>query len=178
MNIFAVDSDPTIAAQSLVDKHVVKMILESAQMLGRAHEALGTLSFPHYFMSVGKPHWHHPCTLWVQESPANYQWLAHHLSALCREYTYRYGKVHMVSRKALSRWLKGTVPLGYGNFDRAILSPFHEATGDIKAGDPVSTYRLYYHKAKSHLWTWTRREPPNWIPRELLIHHDNKWSKR
>ena len=37
MNIFYLDSDPVKAAQIQYNKHVVKMILESAQMLCTAH---------------------------------------------------------------------------------------------------------------------------------------------
>ena len=33
MNIFVLDEDPVISAQQACDKHVVKMILESAQMI-------------------------------------------------------------------------------------------------------------------------------------------------
>ena len=40
MNIFVVDESPVVSAQQLCDKHVVKMILESAQMLSTAHRVL------------------------------------------------------------------------------------------------------------------------------------------
>ena len=33
MNIFAINENPIVAAQEQCDKHVVKMIVESAQML-------------------------------------------------------------------------------------------------------------------------------------------------
>jgi hypothetical protein len=86
LNIFAVDSDPVVAAQSLCDAHVVKMILESAQMLCAAHPA-GVAPY--------KPtHMKHPCTIWTRTSRENYDWLCRHAKALCEEYTYRYGKRH------------------------------------------------------------------------------------
>ena len=40
MNIFILDNDPVIAAQMQCDKHVVKMIVESAQMLSTVHRML------------------------------------------------------------------------------------------------------------------------------------------
>ena len=40
MNIFVVDEHPIAAANQMIDKHVVKMILESGQMLSTAHRVL------------------------------------------------------------------------------------------------------------------------------------------
>ena len=40
MNIFVLDKDPHIAAQMHCDRHVPKMIVESAQMLSTAHRLL------------------------------------------------------------------------------------------------------------------------------------------
>ena len=86
MNIFVVDYDPNKSAQDLCDKHVVKMILETAQMLCAAHP-IGTAPYK-------ATHLKHPCTLWVARSIDNYEWLLTHGYALCREYTARYGKRH------------------------------------------------------------------------------------
>ena len=86
MNIFAVDADPKIAAQQLCDKHVVKMILESAQMLCAV--------FPNGDAPYRRAFYNHPCTKWARESAENYEWLLDHAYAMCQEYTRRYGKVH------------------------------------------------------------------------------------
>ena len=40
MNIFYLHPDPTIAAQMMCDKHVLKMVLETAQLLSTAHREL------------------------------------------------------------------------------------------------------------------------------------------
>ena len=40
MNVFVLDDDPVVAAQLQCDKHVVKMIVESAQMLSTIHRML------------------------------------------------------------------------------------------------------------------------------------------
>ena len=86
MNIFVVDSDPKTSAQQLCDKHVVKMILESAQML--------CSPFPKGDAPYKRAYYNHPCTLWARESQRNYEWLVDHAYAMCQEYTRRYGKVH------------------------------------------------------------------------------------
>ena len=101
MNIFVTDPSPTVSAQSLPDKHIVKMPLESCQMLaivcsekwghgyGELHKKDGTA----YFTDKGAFR-NHPCTVWANESNINAWWLVAHAMALCEEYTHRYGKVH------------------------------------------------------------------------------------
>ena len=88
MNIFYLDENPVIASQYHLDKHIVKMPLETAQILCTIHWTKGKEA-PY------KPtHLKHPCTLWVGESIKNYDWVCELGIALCKEYTYRYGKVH------------------------------------------------------------------------------------
>ena len=48
MNIFYVDRDPVKAAQMMCDKHIVKMILESAQMLCTAKRVLDGIEWTDY----------------------------------------------------------------------------------------------------------------------------------
>ena len=98
MNIFVTDPDPAKSAQSLPDKHIVKMPLESCQMLaivastkwGHGFGKLPKLDGTPYLTDKGAFRGH-PCTIWAQE---NYRWLIEHGLALCAEYTNRYGKVH------------------------------------------------------------------------------------
>ena len=75
MNIFYLDEDPFEAARLQYNKHVVKMILESAQMLCTAHH--------HYESSVDIPykkaHYNHPSTKWTRENASNYSWLYRHM---------------------------------------------------------------------------------------------------
>jgi len=91
MNIFYLDSDPVKAAQAQYDKHVVKMILESAQMLCTAHH--------HYDnghnVPYKKAHYNHPSTIWCRQNSRQYYWLFHHMLALGDEYTKRYNKTHL-----------------------------------------------------------------------------------
>jgi hypothetical protein len=86
MNIFVVDEDPEVAARQLCDKHVVKMILETAQMLC-------TVAHNHGYEAPYKvAHPKHPCTLWAGKSAANWTWLIDHGLAMSEEYTERYGR--------------------------------------------------------------------------------------
>ena len=91
MNIFYLDEDPEVAAILQYNKHVVKMILESAQMLCTAHhELLDDPEVPY------KPaHINHPSTIWCRQNTRHYFWLYEHMLALGHEYTNRYGKKHL-----------------------------------------------------------------------------------
>jgi hypothetical protein len=95
MNIFYLDRDPYKAASHFYDKHKVKMILESAQMLCTAHHVCGNPDDVPYRQA----HLNHPSTIWARESRPNYFWLYEHMVALGQEYTKRYGKIHMTIDK-------------------------------------------------------------------------------
>ena len=94
MNIFYFDDCPVESAQAQPDKMLVKMPLETAQMLCTAHRELDG---DEYADSVGlykRAYWNHPCTIWARKAKANYQWLYDHFIALGDEYKYRYGREH------------------------------------------------------------------------------------
>lgn len=88
MNIFYTSQCPTEAAIFLDNKRVVKMVLESAQMLSTAINEYGGKGF------YKSTHKNHPCNVWLRQSKYNYLWLAKHFESLCKEYTKRYGKIH------------------------------------------------------------------------------------
>ena len=90
MNIFFVDNNPETAARMLCDKHIVKMPLESAQMLSSVWHRYGHGDKVQYKESFKN----HPMTIWAGDSYENYIWLRKHALELCFEYTRRYGKVH------------------------------------------------------------------------------------
>lgn len=149
MNIFALDLDPTIAARMHLDKHIVKMPLESAQMLS-------TLNAPN---APYKPtHKNHPCTLWAGATTGNYDWLVQLGMALCHEYTYRYGKVHKCQAVIeLLRLAPASVPLGP-------LTAFALAMPDeCKQEDAVLSYQKYYRDHKRSIGAWKNRECPEFM---------------
>lgn len=88
MNIFVTSPCPVESAEALDDKRVVKMVLESAQMLSMW---LNERGLPAPYRAT---HRNHPCTQWVMQNNANAAWLYRHFVALCHEYTKRYGKIH------------------------------------------------------------------------------------
>jgi len=165
MNIFILDKDPILAAQMQCDKHVVKMILESAQLLSTAHHVLDGNSARE---GIYKPtHVNHPCSIWVRESVHNYEWLWKHLSALCNEYFYRYGKQHKTSS------LLNTLiffPKDLGGFYRTSFAVAMKVRPEcIVEGDPVQSYRNYYKtKQKDFKMVWTKREVPSWFNEQSL----------
>tara|TARA_R110002167_G_scaffold341672_1_gene550139 strand:- start:956 stop:1441 length:486 start_codon:yes stop_codon:yes gene_type:complete len=95
LNIFYLHKDPFKAAEYQYNKHVVKMILESAQILCTAHHYYGNGDNVPY----KKTHLNHPSTVWARENSRNYYWLYNHMLALGQEYTKRYGKTHLTITK-------------------------------------------------------------------------------
>lgn len=153
MNIFVLDLDPTKCARYHCDQHVVKMILESVQIICTALSKKG-LEAPY------KPtHVKHPCVLWAEESYDNVRWLMRLARALNREYKYRYRKS---TDHASVRVLDQVAGL---RFPSVGLTPFAQAMpARYKVpGDPVAAYRRFYVGEKLRFATWTRRRKPPWL---------------
>ena len=93
MNIFFLDKDPVIAAQYHCDKHCVKMILESAQLLSTAHRVLDEDDAHPDLYKVA--HKNHPSTIWTRSSEEHYIWLYELFRNLSIEFGNRYGKIHL-----------------------------------------------------------------------------------
>lgn len=175
MNIFYLDSNPEKSAKYHNDKHVVKMILEYAQLLSTAHRVLdGTEYFDlssnnrkikRYKLNDDREqklykatHVNHPSAAWVRESTENYYWLYKMFHTLCNEYTYRYGKVHKSSELLL--------PLGFypKNLKEGKRTKVPQAMPDYcKDEDPVIGYRTYYILEKSKINKYTKRKIPDWL---------------
>ena len=177
MNIFYISKDPTQAAQWMVDKHVVKMILESAQLLSTAHrildgeETLGksatgrnakrwVLPDSREHVLYTATHINHPSAIWCRQSVLNYTWLVDHMFALLYEYTYRYNKTHKIQGE-LSYMLQSP-PFNLKEFE---MTPMPSAMADEYkiSDDPLTNYRNYYRIGKARMHKWTNRQPPEWI---------------
>ena len=150
MNIFATYSCPRQSARYLDNKRVIKMILESAQLLSTALRNHG-LNAPYR-----STHIHHPCTKWVCKSRSNYMWLLIHFDALCAEYTKRYDKIHKSYQYTNDFRLLGHVLPDIG------LTEFANCAANSKLGidykhipDVHLAYRLYL----SDRWCLDVREP-------------------
>lgn len=153
MNIFYLSEDPVAAAKYQYNKHVVKMILESAQLLSTCHREFGDEREILY----KKTHTNHPSAVWVRESSKHYHWLWQHMMALGDEYTARYGKTHLTISK-LGRILfsppnelrdNGFVPP-----PQCMPEAYHDES-------TVEAYRNYYADAKGYL-ACSNYEPPEW----------------
>lgn len=157
MNIFVLDENPQVAAKMHNDKHVVKMILESAQLLCGVHHMSNqssTVEAP-YKLS----HKNHPCSIWARECTENYIWLCDLGLSLCEEYTYRYGKRH--KSQDVIEWCLVNKPSLKDNGD---ITPFALAMPDeCKTKTAVESYRLYYLTHKRDISTWKERKKPEWF---------------
>ena len=177
MNIFFLSWVPIICARYHCDKHVVKMIIEYAQMLSTAHRVLDgqkkiTLSknnrkLTRYVLPgdvddvfYKSTHVNHPCGVWVRASRENYLYLYQLFSALCDEYTHRYGKVHLTDTKLRS--ILATPPsnidcIGITEAPRAMPDHFKDSIS------VTISYRNFYIGDKKKFCSYKKRSAPSWL---------------
>jgi len=156
MNIFVLDKDPVKCAQYHNDKHVIKMILETAQLLCSVHHSVN----PDNNAPYRATHLNHPSAIWARESIQNYNWLIELGIELGYEYTHRYGKHHKSIE--VIEWCASNIP----DIPHDIgLTPFALAMPEeCKIGnDAVASYRKYYKTEKLHLAEWKNRDIPEWF---------------
>tara|TARA_B110000902_G_scaffold214580_1_gene246632 strand:- start:3038 stop:3517 length:480 start_codon:yes stop_codon:yes gene_type:complete len=142
MNIFYLDKDPQKAAEYQYNKHIVKMILESAQMLCSAHRYKGNNDVPYK-----STHINHPSTKWVRENASHYHWLYNHLMALGREYTKRYNKKHLTITKCESVLSLLPPEMEFKPFEQ----PPQAMPEVYKEDCSVEAYWNYYLLGKTHI---------------------------
>lgn len=149
MNIFILDWDHETCARWHCDKHVVKMPLETAQMLSTVHHRY-TGDGPYRAI-----HQKHPCTLWAGQTVENYRWLWRLGKHLCREYTYRYEKTHSCER-VLAILRCPPVELTARGFTK----PAQAMPDEYKTHDTITAYQNYYIYEKARLSAWRKRQTP------------------
>ncbi len=154
MNIFILDKDVTLNATYHCNSHVIKLPLEIAQLLNNAL----WINNAKTFMKV--THLNHPCSIWVRSSRSNFMYAKELAIALCKEYTYRYSKVHAL-QKQLEELEVPNMP-DYG------LTPFVKCVPlDCLESTAVDSYRTYYvkHKLPQEGWRWEYkyRNMPKWL---------------
>jgi hypothetical protein len=157
MNIFISDPDPSVSASVLDDRRVIKMILESVQLMSTAINCYGGKG------TYKSTHINHPCSIWTRQSLANYYWLWRHYISLSKEYFLRFGKIH----KCFDYWkdLCDAFELIDKNAPMKIQTPFMNCTIFKDDSDTINAYR----KALNHKWNndkispkWTNSKPPEW----------------
>ena len=157
LNIFVFDVDPHEAARQHCDRHVVKMILEAAQMLSTTYHVCGDAPS----IAYRPTHKNHPCTVWARTSTTNYRWLVDYGLALCKLYTLRYHRVHKSEAVIVALVPPPScVPIGG-------LTPFAQAMPDqYRDSDAALAYQRYFIAEKSHIATW-HDGPPYWWPEDV-----------
>ena len=158
MNIFYLSKDPWLAAEAQPDKLLVKMILESAQMLSTAHRVLDGDEYADANSLYKKTHMNHPCAVWARETSGNYWWLYKHFLGLGREYTYRYKRTHLSIKK-----LEDPLYVMPDNITRGLMTEIAQAMPEqYKNEDPITAYRDYVVNEK-HYAKWNNgRNKPSW----------------
>lgn len=176
MNIFYLHEDPQICAQYHVDKHCVKMIVETCQLLSTAHRVLdGKEMLGHTVTGRKAKRWtlpdfrertlyhathvNHPSAIWARASKANYKWLHALLMELLKEYTYRYEKTHKCTEIAEAL---ATIPNSIPDL------PFTEPTPAMPeeykvTGNSIQSYHNYYNGEKVRMFAWKKRNVPTFI---------------
>ena len=180
MNIFILDKNLDKCAEYHVDKHIVKMPLEAAQMLCTNHWIEKYLG--HVPQKLTKEEWavikeakknpvrdfpylptmyNHPCTIWARATLDNYEWLFGYALSLNEEYRYRYGKSHKSVHEVI---LNLPEPV---SLPRDGLTDFAQAMPDeLKGEDAIVAYRKFYHKDKATFASWKYRDKPPWWSEE------------
>lgn len=184
MNIFTTNDCPVISAHEMCDKHVVKMIVEYAQLMSTAHRVLDGKEYydktkagrrikrwlhPDKFLENNlykASHIKHPSGIWCRSTTGNYDWLYNHFIASCEEYTHRYGRTHLTFTKLADTFL--THPKNLPNGPRqefAVAIAADQTCRQIPGFDslkPVDKYKQYIINDKPFA-VWTSRQPPNWF---------------
>ena len=190
MNIFYLDPNPKTCAEMHCDKHVVKMIIEYAQLMSTAHRVIDGTEYTdmtangrrikRWRLNDGREsllykasHINHPSAIWCRENDQNYYWLYLMWNCLCEEYTYRYGKVHSCAR------LDPVLKYAPTNIrDGQFFAPTPAMPVDLKvmAENPVpgrkydslKSYHKYYIQEKVRFAKWKNRNIPEWFANASL----------
>lgn len=194
MNIFILDMVTALCASYHCDKHCIKMILETTQLLYTAWWfGRETLPLPELdsceFNPYRSTHVNHPSAVWARADPNHYLWLLDLGFALCKEYYLRYGKFHkcishlerLQSMGAPPRVKDETyqppahkiattgLPQGVRFFHCAIRDDLWEQCAVYTDGklNAIETYRKYY-KTKPWQLKWYKKtqRAPSWYMQE------------
>ena len=155
MNIFYLDNNPIQCAQEHCDKHVVKMVVETAQLLSTADRVLDNSTTPIYKIA----HKNHPSAIWCRTTTENYKWLYKLLIALLDEYEFRYEKSHKCW-SLIPYLTRPPTNLIIGDFN----PPPPAMPDEYKVkNDVIQSYRNYYKGAKYSFASWRKRPIPQWF---------------
>lgn len=172
MNIFYLSHKPSRCARWHCDKHVVKMILETAQLLYTAHWFLAGPEGPDFLTAPYRKNAkergyrsiknkNHPSAIWTRESLDHYMWLCMFGAYLCEEYKYRFGSQKRHSCEEHLYWLAAHAPASIP--PTGWRQPPQAMPEEYQKSDSIAAYRAYYVGGKKDLLKYTRRGEPHWI---------------
>lgn len=187
MNIFYLHCDPKLCAEMHNDKHIVKMIIEYAQLLSTAHRILDGRLVEGLSKSGRKAkryelpdqrdgilytatHSNHPSAIWARASEVNYRWLFSLWIECMDEYTHRYGKIHATSRLMESlRKVPTNIKSGVDFIEPPPAMPEHYRV----PGNSIQSYHNYYIGDKRDMSRWTNRVMPAWFADGINMLYDD-----
>ncbi len=164
MNIFILDANPQVSVKYYVDKHIVKMPTETAQMISFIYHDINYWDneIPNFIMKFSKTHYKHPCSIWIRESLSNFLYTCELGIEIFKEYQYRYNQPdkHQRALQVFEFGISNPPKLedkGLTQFALAMDEVF------INKDLPIESYRNYYRIGKLHLHKWKKRPTPSWI---------------
>ena len=175
MNIFVTHPDPHKSAMVLPDKYIVKMPVETTQMVSLVFSSWYR-GWGDVLKKDGKPYntkkgtfRNHPCTKWAAENHYNLAWLIQHGCALTHEYWHRYGKEHACakplfeSKKTFHRMTDLVITC------HSMVESFTRAMPDeLKHNTRIDTFTAYKNYLSTKPWIASNyiRDPsrkPDWL---------------
>lgn len=165
MNIFYLDQCPRKAARMHCDKHVVKMILEYAQLLSTAHHVLDGADGAYVDKLYRVTHKNHPSAVWVRQSTLHYKYVYDMFVELCTVYTEIYGKVHLTQTKLLHVLRHQPDGMESKQFEQ----PPQCMPEEFHSNDSVKSYQDYYRIAKAAILKYKSRNLPNFLQENLCV---------
>jgi len=189
MNIFYLSDNPESAARQHCDKHIVKMVIEYAQLLSTAHRLLDGKEYIDVTANNRKikrwrmeddreailykaSHINHPSAVWVRQSVWNYRWLHDLLTCCLDEYTFRYEKNHVIRRSGLEEVLYFN-PMNIPRNIKFSEPPLAMPDEYKIEKNSIQSYRNYYIDSKSRFAKWTKRPAPQWYTEEIYLRINN-----
>lgn len=178
MNIFILSLIIKNCAKYHCDRHVIKMILETTQLLSTCHHIINPDQAEKWCNKgkiYKKTHMNHPSSIWTRTCKENYIWLCNLGIALCKEYAYRYDKQpndHKCYEKLI--FLHKNVPLSLSS-NGCITKHKQCMPDEYKTHDSVRSYRIYYLNDKNKMLVWRKRGPPYWVPDDCRhVHYESE----
>jgi hypothetical protein len=163
MQLFILDYEPCVSAQMMSDCHIIKMCLETAQILSSVRFNKG---FEHNEI-IPKPYnTKHPVITAI-DNQEKINWLLDYNRAIHSEYVYRFNKHHAYFK--LIEFYEHLRDNSIKYYDKSKLNfarDFKDFT--TTKTDLIESFREYYKMKKSIIkrWKYTKRSEPEWMKRE------------